>query len=496
MNHIKKIAAVLLSAAICCGTAQLPPSPLLGSEMTVSAETIVDLPSSYQSAADWIWTTRIQGEKSVEAWDTIYDKIVAGNGTLHYLVKWHSYETITLVQRQQLENVLETAVNAWTDWLVGYENWPFTHVNVKIIGWAVLDKSSLLDLQDDEVVYTDTAPYDPTWDIQNGMGDSSIPTVVPVEPSDLFRYEHWRDPNWTYNGSYENRFDMFLQATHGMIDMGGYGYYWGQQLSDHAVKGLIDGTASMHILVHEVGHGFGFTDFYGGEGESDGFPPGGFPDGNRSIMMAGSSAVVTDFDGWFARYVWTKISAEAGRFDLSAVTTEPVVTTTTTAETATTTETTTTTVTTTAEPLAVQTATASLTNIITDIVLNENVASSITFGENGTYYFSGTDYYGDDESKNLSNYEVGDRVSIQFTYRTDTLEIMDITYLQLEQNVRKLIGDVDADGDVDIADAVMMQKWLLGNGELTDWVAGDINEDGRIHAVDLSLLKQILIATV
>lgn len=210
---------------------------------------------------------------------------------------------------------MEKAVNDWTDYLVSYENWPYSHVNVKIVGWAVIDENCLLDRQPDEVVYTDTVPYEPSYDIQNGMGDSRIPTVMPVAPEELFRYEHWRDPNWSYNGSY----DMHLTATLGMINMGGYGYYWGQQLSDEAVLGLCDSTTSVHILEHEVGHGFGVTDFYGGDGESDGFPPGGFPDGGTSIMMAGSSSVITDFDGWFARYVWTKISAEEGRFDISAV---------------------------------------------------------------------------------------------------------------------------------------------------------------------------------
>lgn len=83
------------------------------------------------------------------------------------------------------------------------------------------------------------------------------------------------------------------------------------------------------------------TDFYGGEGESNGFPPGGFPGGENSIMMAGSASKITDFDGWFLRYLWTKIRDEEGRFDLSSVT--PVTTTTTTTTTTKPPETTTTT---------------------------------------------------------------------------------------------------------------------------------------------------------
>jgi hypothetical protein len=70
-------------------------------------------------------------------------------------------------------------------------------------------------------------------------------------------------------------------------------------------------------LQHELGHGFGITDFYGEEGASDGFPPGGFPGDGTSIMMAGSSTEITDFDGWLLRYFWSQIHEESGRFDLS-----------------------------------------------------------------------------------------------------------------------------------------------------------------------------------
>lgn len=457
MNLKKRIRSVILAAAMCIGTLHV--STWKSSDLMISAnaETVSDMPAIYEYAADWIWNTRVQGEKSVEAWDTIYDKIVAGNGTLHYVVRWQSYSSITLEQRKNLQSVLEKAINDWTDKLVGYENWPYSHVNVKIVGWAVLDKNCLLDLQPDEVVYTDTVPYDPTYDIQNGMGDSRIPTLMPEAPIDLFRYEHWRDPNWSYNGSYENRYDMQLTATQGMIDVGGYGYYWGQQLSDNAILGLADGSTSVHILEHEVGHGFGFTDFYGGEGESDGFPPGGFPGGGTSIMMAGSSSVITDFDGWFARYVWTKISSEEGRFHLSPV----------------------------------NIASAEFSDTITDIG-----ESSITFSKNGSYQLSGTDYYGSDDSKNFVHYEKGDKISVKFTYNKDTSAIINIEYLNLIENVHKVKGDVNADGVFNISDVVIMQKWLLAvpDAKLADWKEGDLCEDDRLNVFDLCLMKRELIA--
>lgn len=52
--------------------------------------------------------------------------------------------------------MLEDAVNQWTDHLKGWDGWKFDHVKVEVVGYAVLDKDCLLDLQPDEVVYTDT----------------------------------------------------------------------------------------------------------------------------------------------------------------------------------------------------------------------------------------------------------------------------------------------------------------------------------------------------
>ena len=181
MIQMKKVIATGLASLLCLGTVFTKPDmSIKTTDLTASAAseiTLSDLPEEYQYAADWIWNNRILGEKSVEAWDTIYDQIVAGDGTLNYVIKWHSYKTITLQQRQNLQQVLETAVNEWTNWLVGYDDWPYEHVNVKIIGWAVLDESCLLDRQSYETVYTSTIPYDSSSDISSGMGNSTIPTI-------------------------------------------------------------------------------------------------------------------------------------------------------------------------------------------------------------------------------------------------------------------------------------------------------------------------------
>lgn len=54
-------------------------------------------------------------------------------------------------------------------------------------------------------------------------------------------------------------------------------------------------------------------------------------------------------------------------------------------------------------------------------------------------------------------------------------------------------GDVNSDGQFNIADAVSLQKWLAGIGNLSDWKAGDLCEDDVLDVFDLCRMKNELI---
>ncbi len=58
-----------------------------------------------------------------------------------------------------------------------------------------------------------------------------------------------------------------------------------------------------------------------------------------------------------------------------------------------------------------------------------------------------------------------------------------------------MIGDINQDGEVSVADAVMMQKHILTIKSLTEeqCALADIDGNGKINAVDLTLLKRILL---
>lgn len=56
-------------------------------------------------------------------------------------------------------------------------------------------------------------------------------------------------------------------------------------------------------------------------------------------------------------------------------------------------------------------------------------------------------------------------------------------------------GDVNNDGQLNVSDAVLLQKWLLAvpGIDLANWKAADLCEDDRLDAFDLCLVKRALV---
>ena len=58
-----------------------------------------------------------------------------------------------------------------------------------------------------------------------------------------------------------------------------------------------------------------------------------------------------------------------------------------------------------------------------------------------------------------------------------------------------LLGDINADGSFNIADIVLLQKWLLGVSDVTlpNWKAADFCEDKKLNVLDLCMMKRKLV---
>lgn len=78
---------------------------------------------------------------------------------------------------------------------------------------------------------------------------------------------------------------------------------------------------------------------------------------------------------------------------------------------------------------------------------------------------------------------------------TNTDESLNNGYPVFKWQLSKIKGDVNADGQFNIADVVIFQKWLLAvpNTKLSDWQAVDYTSDNRLNVFDFCLMKYELI---
>ena len=72
------------------------------------------------------------------------------------------------------------------------------------------------------------------------------------------------------------------------------------------------------------------------------------------------------------------------------------------------------------------------------------------------------------------------------TLNSQLLEIRD------KYAVKVVSGDVNSDAQFSVADLVMMQNFLLGDGTLSDWKCGDLYADGKIDIFDMIMMRRLL----
>jgi hypothetical protein len=296
------LAAVLIMAMLV--------TVLPGNNFTASAAsstsgglTLADMPQSLKSSIEWVWTNRMANNGIKSFKNLIFDQIYAGNGTLNFVVRWQSSKNLTLEQRKKITSMISLQINNWTQYLSGYDGWPYDKVTVKVVGWACANASQILDKQADEIVYTDYTTDDLS------KTDSSIPAKLPYAPDSLSRFVHYSNPNYSYPGGLDKRFDMYLWGTTNFN--GGAGGDWGQRISDDYILSALD-LNEAHNIEHEIGHGFGLPDFY----EDADRPAGGFP--VPTIMWAGNSMTITSWDIWMLRYTWSQLNDDTSRFPARA----------------------------------------------------------------------------------------------------------------------------------------------------------------------------------
>ncbi|CAG9941018.1 unnamed protein product [Clonostachys rosea f. rosea IK726] len=211
-----------------------------------------------------------------------WDQIKATNGKINVCVRWESSTAVTEAQRTQVATAVNKQYQKWFSWLYGYDNFPYSNIEVNVVGWAVKDASLLQGSTSGITVYTD-------------KDSGGIPQCAEA----CGRFFHQDGDYSGCPGGSASHYDNSLWLTDGFS--GGAGGDWGQRIGREYFMGALS-SDSIHILLHEMGHTFGLDDFYD-------WTPTGI---SNFIMLAGSSSVITDFDGWMLRNWWYELSRNRG----------------------------------------------------------------------------------------------------------------------------------------------------------------------------------------
>ncbi|KAG8624659.1 hypothetical protein KVT40_007726 [Elsinoe batatas] len=235
-------------------------------------------PANLVAGLDEVWKhTQDTRPRDLSFKNYLFDQILATKGKINYCVRWESTKTSTEAQRADTVTAVRRSMNKWVDSLAGYDGWPYSDVEVNVVGYAVNNKNLLQGSTTGLDIYT-------TKD------SGGIPECDP-------RCGRFFNQDNVYSdcpGGAARHYDVSLWLTDGMG--GGAGGDWGERIGTDYFLNAIK-QDNIHILLHEIGHGFGLDDFY------DWTPVG---TGGKFIMKAGGSTSITDFDTWMLRDWWSK----------------------------------------------------------------------------------------------------------------------------------------------------------------------------------------------
>lgn len=245
------------------------------------------------NVADWVeesWLDQLDDNiNNGSVW--LLDKVMKGEAEINICVRWGATSPPSDAVKNNVAAATERWFNYWFTLLDGYGCFPYPDgVKVNLTGWAVRpgNEAWVDDLGDSVHIYTDMDP----------AGEPICATTCST-----FENRDYNIPDCP--GGDEARHDYWIWLDDTLDGAAAVGGDWGLRMPVAPFEVALDAGGGDNTIVHEMGHGFGFQDYYDWTGSR---PEGG------SVMIVGSTQeqTPTEADAWLLRRCWKEQQAIRG----------------------------------------------------------------------------------------------------------------------------------------------------------------------------------------
>lgn len=247
-----------------------------------------DPPSNVSAWINESWNSQLGANvKSRKAW--LLDSVMLGKGQINLCVRWGATTAPTADVKKNMASSVEKWFNDWFSKLADYGCFPHSHITAKVTGWAVRpgNESWVSDLDSGVKVYTQT-------------DSGTDPPGEPMCPSACSFFDNWthKFPNCPGGEDFHTDYWLWLDDKLPGGGAAAVGGDWGLRMP---VSNFVASMGKSNLVIeHEMGHGFGFQDYYDWTGST---PSGG------SLMIVGSTSnqSPTIADQWLLRRTWKEM---------------------------------------------------------------------------------------------------------------------------------------------------------------------------------------------
>ena len=248
-----------------------------------------DPPSNVAAWVNESWNSQLGNNvRNLNRW--LLDSAMKGKGQINLCMRWGASTAPSATVKSGIGSTYQKWFTDWFSQLQGYGCFPYPSITVKVTGWAVKsgNTSWVSDLDSSIKIYTET--------------DSSGEPKCPDSCSFFSNWSH-TFPNCSGGEAFHTDYWWWIDDT---LDAAAVGGDWGLRMPLAALNNAMQNIAyDVNTVEHEMGHGFGFQDYYDWTGSR---PAGG------SLMIIENPLPTrpTVGDRWLIRRTWKEMKALRG----------------------------------------------------------------------------------------------------------------------------------------------------------------------------------------